>query len=156
MPNPRHAIVCGVRAEGATVREARRLATERATRFVAEAADGPIIRALPAGTVVVVWRDAESWCYALVDPTDSPEGSGPCRHSGHATAIEAEHRARRHAAQWACDRLSDRGTECLSPEDEEGRRLHSRWLLWQGEYARAKTEGKGDAEAREWANRIAG
>jgi len=156
MSRPRHAIVCGVRAEGATVREARRLATERVTQFVRESADGPIIRALPAGIVVLAWRDTESWCYALIDPADGLDESAPCRHSGHATAREAEDAARRHAAQWACDRLPERGGECLRADDAEGRRFHARWLAWQNSYAAAKAAGLDDAQARTDANRRAG
>ncbi len=138
------------------MREARRLAIERATRFVEESAAGPIIRSLPAGIVVLVWRDTEAWCYALVDPADPRDEGAPCRHSGHATAREAEDRARRHAAQWVCDRLPEHGVECLSPDDEEGRRFHHAWLAWQERYATAKAAGKDDAAAREEANRRAG
>ncbi|GEM_PF-7091393 len=156
MPKPRRVRICGIEASGATVREARRLAVEKVTRYVEESADGPIIRMLPAGIILVVWRAVESWGYLLVDPADAPGENGPCRHSGHATVREAEHRARRHAAQWTRDRLPEHGLECLSQDDEEGRRLHRRWLSWQDSYAAAKSAGSDDAQARAEANRLVG
>lgn len=156
MPRPRHAIVCGVRAEGATMREARRLATERAARYIAESADGPIVRALPGDLVLVVWRATEGWGYAVVDPSDPPDAGGPCRHEGHATARDAEDKGRLHAAQWACDRLPERGAECMRADDAEGRWFHARWLAWQDSYSAAKAAGSDDAQARAEANRLVG